>query len=142
MRPTPALVLSLCICASSYAEPGDPQPMHQTNAVNPGEVTATSTEPAPPPSVTASPTASTKAESDTKKREISDERAKALRSAGYRPEVRNGETLYCRREAVLGTRLEKKVCGSAEEIELSTRNSQELANRIQQKAFSKPPGSP
>jgi hypothetical protein len=36
--------------------------------------------------------------------------------AGWRLEVRNGETLYCRDEPVVGSRFTKKMCGSQMQI--------------------------
>jgi hypothetical protein len=67
---------------------------------------------------------------------------KAMRAAGYKPEVHNGRTLFCRSEPQIGTRFESKTCGDAAEIERSTRNSQELAERIQSKAYTKANGNP
>jgi hypothetical protein len=76
------------------------------------------------------------------KSDVSPEQMKAFRAAGYKPEVHNGQTVFCRREPQIGTRFESKVCGDATEIERSTRNSQELAERIQSKAYNKANGNP
>jgi hypothetical protein len=53
----------------------------------------------------------------------SGETEKNLRSAGYKPEMRNGAKLWCRKEPVLGSRLaEQKNCGTAEELRQSVLN--------------------
>jgi hypothetical protein len=87
------------------------------------------------------PAASVKAEAASNS-DVTPAQMKAFRQAGYKPEVRNGQTLFCRKEAQLGTRFESKTCGTAADIARSTANSQELAERIQTKAFVKAPGSP
>jgi hypothetical protein len=61
-----------------------------------------------------------------------DQREKLLRAKGYRLETRNGEKLYCRTEAVLGSRLPgRKVCGTAEEFEERERASRDMVEKAQ-----------
>jgi hypothetical protein len=139
MRRAPIFLMSLYVGVGSDALAAEP-PVPST-PVQQSEPAAA----AAPPSTTvasADPSADSQKSDPASKSGISASQAKALRLAGYKPEVRNGQTLYCRREAQLGTRFESKVCGTAAEIERSTENSQELANRIQQKAFVKAPGNP
>ena len=139
MRRAPIFLISLCVGVGSHALAAEP-PVPST-PVQQSEPVAT----AAPPSTTVSsadPSADSQKSDATSKSGISASQAKALRLAGYKPEVRNGQTLYCRREAQLGTRFDSKVCGTIEDIERSIQNSQELASRIQQKAFVKAPGSP
>ena len=134
MRRAPIFLISLGVGVGSHALAAEP-PVPSTEPV------AT----AAPPSTTVSsadPSADSPKSDATSKSGISASQTKALRLAGYKPEVRNGQTLYCRREAQLGTRFDSKVCGTIEDIERSIQNSQELASRIQQKAFVKAPGSP
>jgi hypothetical protein len=68
------------------------------------------------------------------KTETSDAQAKALHSAGYKPETRNGKTVYCRHEPQLGTHFESKVCGTPEEIARSIQNSKDATADIQRRA--------
>jgi hypothetical protein len=50
---------------------------------------------------------------------------------GYKPELRHGETYYCRREVALGTRFESKVCGTAAELDRITVDSKDAMNQVQ-----------
>ena len=52
-----------------------------------------------------------------------------LRSRGYHREVHDGQARYCRREVTLGSRFEKKVCGSVEQLVELIRLSREQADR-------------
>jgi len=57
-----------------------------------------------------------------------EEQTKRLRALGYKPEVHNGVTVFCRKEMPLGTRFEKKICGNGDEIE---RNAQAARDAMQ-----------
>jgi len=58
-------------------------------------------------------------------------RAKTLKSAGYKADVRKGVTYYCRYETHVGSRFETKVCGTPDDILRSITSSQELVNQMQ-----------
>jgi hypothetical protein len=49
---------------------------------------------------------------------------KKWRSMGYKPVVRQGETLYCRREPTLGTHFEANVCRTSTDLEAAQRSAQ------------------
>jgi hypothetical protein len=69
----------------------------------------------------------------------SDERMaqQQLRLQGYRPSMVNGEQLYCRREAPLGSRLESvRHCVTLAEAELMAKEGKETTERLQRN----PPG--
>ena len=66
--------------------------------------------------------------------ETDEAQAKALRHAGYKPENRDGKTLYCRREPQLGTHFDRKVCGTPEEIARSIQNSKDATADLQRRA--------
>lgn len=51
--------------------------------------------------------------------------------AGWRPEVRNGVTVYCREEPVVGSRFTKKMCGS--QVQVATVLEQQEFERDQLK---------
>ena len=88
-------------------------------ATAPGTAPAPATQAATPAAATAAAPATTTDSVDEKN----------LRSAGYKPEMRNGVNVWCRKEPVLGSRLaEQKNCGTAEQLRQSV---QEIQNRIQ-----------
>jgi hypothetical protein len=45
-------------------------------------------------------------------------------AAGYKPVVKDGNTLYCREEAVIGTRFPKQRCVSAEQLDDAVKQAQ------------------
>jgi len=139
MRGTRAFLILLCVGAGSQALAADPPAPIQ---VQPGQPAPAAAVTPPTTAATTDSTANSAKADASPKSDVTEAQAKSLRSAGYRPEVRKGQTLYCRREAQIGTRFESKVCGTFEEIERSIQNSQELATRIQQKAYVKANGNP
>ncbi len=57
---------------------------------------------------------------------------KQLLSQGYKPEMRHGVKFYCRREPMLGSRLnEAKHCGTIEELKVSVQETREAVEKIQ-----------
>lgn len=135
MRQTQVFLILLCVGAGSHVLAADPPAPAPTAAVTPAAT--------PAATAAAAGSAANSAKADAApKSDVTEAQTKALRSAGYKPEVSKGQTLYCRREAQIGTRFESKVCGTYEEIQRSIQNSQELATRIQQKAYVKANGNP
>jgi len=63
---------------------------------------------------------------------MTDAQVKQLLAKGYRPTSRGGEVFYCRREQVLGSRFEQKICKSAEQIMRDEVDSKDMAERLQQ----------
>lgn len=152
MRRIMGFLMSACVGAGSYALAADPPVSpNQVETGQPapaaGVAAATSPAAATPPATVSAPATAVAADSSAKseptsKSDVTPAQLKDFRQAGYKPEVRNGQTYFCRKEAQLGTRFESKTCGTAAEIEHATASSQELAERIQTKAFVKAPGSP
>jgi hypothetical protein len=99
MRYLKILLVSLCVGALSQALAADP-PAPSTPAAEPEKPTAAALE----------------------------EQTKRLRALGYKPEVHNGVTIFCRKEMPLGSRFEKKTCGNGDEIE---RNAQAARDSMQ-----------
>lgn len=133
------LSISLCMGVGSVAFANDPTPPATNTAtapVTPDAASTTAADQAKTATTTAT-TATTAKASDS----VTPEQAKIFRSAGYKPEVRNGTTYFCRKEAQLGTRFETKVCGTADEIRRSTASSQELVSTIQRTAIAPAPGN-
>jgi hypothetical protein len=125
------LSISLCIGACSPGLAADPTP--PAPVTTPASTNATSTS--------ASATDKTKTDAPKTTDVVTPGQAKMFRSQGYKTEVRNGITYYCRKEAQLGTRFEKKVCGTSDEILRSTQDSQELVSTIQRNAIAPAPGN-
>jgi hypothetical protein len=57
--------------------------------------------------------------------------AKRLKAAGYKPEVRNGVTLFCRNETRIGTRFETKTCSEGDIIEKGTQDTKDVMQKVQ-----------
>ncbi|HEY1313233.1 MAG TPA: hypothetical protein VGE92_05120 [Steroidobacteraceae bacterium] len=111
------------------ADPPSPPAQNATAAATPAApaVSSASTSPATP---AAAPTA---AKTDAATSGSTETQVKTLRAAGYKPETHNGQTLWCRREAQIGTRFETKSCGTADDLERQTKESQDMTARVQQK---------
>ena len=58
-------------------------------------------------------------------------RLKRLRAAGYKPEAHGDEVVFCRREAVLGTHFQRKVCNTAEQLDSVASTGQDELEQMQ-----------
>jgi hypothetical protein len=67
---------------------------------------------------------------------LTDPQVKQLLAKGYRPKSRGDTVFYCRREAVLGSRFEQKVCKSADQILRDELDSKEWAESAQRNTSS------
>jgi hypothetical protein len=93
------VLISMCFAYMGHAIAADPPATTQAQSPStPGEPSK------PASSVTSSLTPASEAQ------------VRVLRLQGYKPETRNGQTVYCRKEAQLGTRLETKTCSSAADL--------------------------
>jgi len=63
--------------------------------------------------------------------EAADTRLKKLRAAGYKTEMHGQEVVFCRKEAVLGTRFDHKVCHTAEELDNMSSNGRDAVETAQ-----------
>ena len=73
--------------------------------------------------------------------EAADKQLKRLKAAGYKPEMRGGEVVFCRKEAVLGSRFEKKMCNTAEALDQQMNSAQEMASQAQRNSTISPRGN-
>lgn len=73
--------------------------------------------------------------------EAADKQLKRLKAAGYKPEMRGGEVVFCRKEAQLGSRFEKKMCNTAEALEQQMNSAQEMASQAQRNSTISPRGN-
>ncbi len=72
--------------------------------------------------------------------EAADKQLARLKAAGYKPEMHGEELVFCRREAQLGSRFERKVCSTADAIEQQATLAQELTERTQRMGVNQPRG--
>jgi len=57
---------------------------------------------------------------------------KRLISQGYKPEMRDGQKVFCRREQTLGSRLgEARHCATAEQLKVSHQETHDVMDKIQ-----------
>jgi len=55
-----------------------------------------------------------------------------LMSLGYKPQMRNGEKIYCRREAALGSRISaSQHCGTVAELSTTTQEGKDYLEKTQ-----------
>jgi hypothetical protein len=73
--------------------------------------------------------------------EAADKQLARLKAAGYKPEMHGEELVFCRREAQLGSRFERKVCSTADAIEQQATLAQELTERTQRMGVGNPRGN-
>jgi hypothetical protein len=63
---------------------------------------------------------------------VVDPEEKRLIAMGYKPEMRNGERVFCRREEALGSRLAaQKICGTEAELKAAQSQVREDVERAQ-----------
>jgi hypothetical protein len=122
-----ARLTALCICAFSASFAEEPQtPAPQTPAA-----AAVATAPAPAPAADAKPAATAEADKAAEKAAM-DAEIKKMRSRGYKPVVRNGQTLYCRSEGEIGSHFERVRCNTLDELKQAELNGKDYVKSIQQ----------
>jgi len=140
MRPAVALLAVLTGGLSiAFADPPETPatPKPESTAAQSANAQATgqnSVAPAAPEPATAAAVQTPAAASVRPAPSASDERMaqQQLRMQGYRPSMVNGEELYCRREAPLGSRLESvRHCVTLAEAELMAKEGKETTERLQ-----------
>lgn len=136
MRFVDVLLISLCVGVVSHAVAAEPPAV--PSGQSPPTAAPASAPGSPPPSPSSAPVAASTTASNTTAKtdsppqgDASASQAKILRAAGYKPEVRNGQTVYCRKETQLGSRFESKMCATAGEVERLTARSQESIEKVQ-----------
>jgi hypothetical protein len=60
---------------------------------------------------------------------------KVLLSEGYLSQMRGGRRYFCRRQAVLGSNIEQKVCRTEEQIRASQQDSREYTERLERDGY-------
>jgi hypothetical protein len=106
---------------------------------DPPAATAAQTAPAATPDVAAANAAEAKKEAAAKVQ--LDKDTQHFIMLGYKPELRHGEQLYCRRETALGSRLTPvKNCGTIEELKAAEQRTRNDLEQAQQRQTSSPQG--
>ncbi len=88
--------------------------------------------------------AEAKAKAEAQAKADADAKAKAidkwLRAQGYKPRDVNGTLRYCKSEQQLGSRFERQVCGTPEELAFAEQQGKDTVRQIQQNNASLPGG--
>ena len=96
---------------------------------------ATTVAPAAPAAATPAPATETSAATQviSAKAELDRDTAHFV-AEGYKPEMRNGEQIYCKKETVLGSRVNgQKRCGTLEQLKLGELGAKENVSDIQRR---------
>jgi len=122
--------LLTCCCAFTVSQSfADEPPAQTSSAVQPAQ-TAPASAATPASSASSAQTAS--ASKPAASADATDDATdKRLRSQGYKPEVRNGTKIYCRKETEMGSRFPTKVCGTPEQLSAANKDSQDALNKAQ-----------
>jgi hypothetical protein len=134
MRYLACLFVSLCVGALSQTLADEP-PLPPPAPVQSTPVSSAS------PAAASTPPAASAAKTESPKQVDVEAQTKRLRGQGYRPETRNGRLLYCRKEILIGSRFESKLCGTADELDKAAQNGKDLVQTIQRKDSMTPRGN-
>ena len=118
------LLVSLCVGAFSQAMADDSPPPSPQAAAAPVSST-------PPPASTAAASEAKPQDQNAVAAANLAAQTKRLKSSGYKPEVHNGRTLFCRNEPKMGTRFETKVCSDGDIIEQNARDAKDAVQNAQ-----------
>jgi hypothetical protein len=130
----------LCLPAVAAEPPAPASAVADGEKISAPEPAAANTKPTAPAtndSSNPSPSAASKAPlaaanaSPSSLQDAANSQDKSLRARGYKPETRGGTTVYCRKEAVLGSRFENKICRSAAELEHDSQAGKDMVQDMQ-----------
>ncbi len=124
MRYQAVLTVALCLGAFSPGFAADPPAISAASA----QATAASAD------ASAAATAATTRPASDKAAAVAALVAQThrLRTAGYKPKVKDGTTIWCRAETALGSRLSQvERCGTPEQIDQSVRDAKEAVQNMQ-----------
>jgi hypothetical protein len=120
-----ALALSPCHAQSPAASSAPPAAATSSSASTPQSTTSSA---APASSSAASSSASS---TDSAPAGPSPDLIKKARNEGFKPEVqKNGETMYCYKDASLGTRFETKKCINADQLKAEIQRRQDQRDSL------------
>jgi hypothetical protein len=137
MRVALGLVFFLCVGAYSRVLADTPPP---ASSSTPAPASASTTAPA---ATGAKPPVAAEAKAEAVSADgVTKEELKRLHVAGYKQKTRGDQIVYCRVEAVLGTRFDREMCATARDLEFIRSNSRELATQMQKGNFGVPKVAP
>jgi hypothetical protein len=118
-------LLGICSISVTLAEP-PASPSTPAPAATPASAAAST------PVTSANAAAAAKPEANAAADAAAAAEEKRLLADGYKPEMRNGTKVWCRREQELGSRLGgQKVCGTPQELKLVVQQNKDLVEKIQ-----------
>ncbi len=131
MRYQSAMSLFLCLGTFSLSFAADPP----STSTEPAQTSVVSTAPPVSPAAAAATPAPSDKPSDNKAAKNGtgmSPQEHVLRTAGYKPRLRNGETIWCRQETAIGSRLaQQERCGTPEQIERSVQEAKDTVEKLQ-----------
>jgi len=125
--------LLTCCCAFTVTQTFADEPPAQTSSADQTAQTSPAAAPsaAAPASTASSAQTASASKSVVSAEAIDDATDKRLRSQGYKPEVRNGIKIYCRKETAIGSHFESKVCATPEQLAQASKDSQDALYKSQ-----------
>jgi hypothetical protein len=125
--------LLTCCCAFTVSQSfADEPPAQTSSAVQPAQTSPAAPASAATPASSASSAQTASASKPAASADATDDATdKRLRSQGYKPEVRNGTKIYCRKETEMGSRFPSKVCGTPEQLSAANKDGQDALNKVQ-----------
>jgi hypothetical protein len=63
---------------------------------------------------------------------------KQLKAAGYTPEVHGSEIWFCRKEMILGSRFDKKICNTADQLQRIAADARQQTDKVQRRISGDP----
>jgi len=128
MRYSIPLFVSLCLGTLSHSFAADTAPATPA-------VPATPAQSAVAPNAAAATTAAAASPAADAAAAAAAAQAKRLRSAGYKPKTKNGQTVWCKQVTEIGSRLaQADQCGTPDQIEQAMQDSKDAVERMQHSA--------
>jgi hypothetical protein len=140
MRNPSALFVSMCIAVSFQAIAADPPVAADKAAAVPAAapIPASVSQATPDKDKPLEPTDAAKQAAEEAKAK---ERDRHYQAMGYKPMKRDGVTMYCRKEPVLGTRFSRVNCSTAENLERTAENAKQETDRMVRRSLNQLPSN-
>ena len=117
--------------AAADPEPATPSAAPAAVVTDSAAPAASAATKAPPPPAASPAAASQPAAPKATTPALSADEQRLL-SQGYKPQMRNGEKVYCRRETELGSRLGSvQRCGTVTQLKTATQNGRDYTDQVQ-----------
>lgn len=136
-------VAGLLVCAGgvSLALADDPPAAPASAPAAPTASAAAATAASSAAAVRATPASSAVQSADPAAKPAVDKDVEHFTQEGFKPEMRHGQELYCRRETALGSRLTAmKTCGTIAELKAKEQRTRDDLQQAQQRQTSSPGG--